>query len=145
MTRVIFERSFIRISPLFQAIRKNRLRTRYNSYVNCSGGSRGGARGPPYFSTNLWAKGPKKSFWRPCPPPPPYLRFWMTGPHLSQGPDPALNCSRTRQTRRSINDLFVGPLPLSLIDRQMSEYRPQINVVSVTLSLLVSNPANQIC
>ena len=65
--------------------------------------------------------------------------------HLSQGPDPALNCSRTRQTRRSINDLFVGPLPLSLIDPQMSEYRRQINVVSVTLSLLVSNPANQIC
>ena len=73
-------------------------------------------------------------------PPSPYLRFWMTGLHLFQGLDPALNCSTTRQTCRSINDLFVGPLPLSLIDRQMSEYRRQINVVSVTLSLLVSNP-----
>ena len=137
MTRAIFERSFIRISPLFQAIRKNRLRTRCNSYVNCSGGSRGGVRAPLIFRPNWGPKSRKHLFGD--------LRFWMTGPHLSHGLDPALNCSRTRQTRRSINDLSVGPLPLSLIDPQMSEYRRQINVVSVTLSLLVSNPANQIC
>ena len=137
MTRAIFERSFIRISPLFQAIRKNRLRTRCNSYVNCSGGSREGVRAPLIFRPNWNLFGDR--------PPRPYLRFWMTGPHLSHGLDPALNCSRTRQTRRSINDLSVGPLPLSLIDPQMSECRRQINVVSVTLSLLVSNPANQIC
>ena len=137
MTRAIFERSFIRISPLFQAIRKNRLRTRCNSYVNCSGGSREGVRAPLIFRPNWNLFGDR--------PPRSYLRFWMTGPHLSHSLDPALNCSRTRQTRRSINDLSVGPLPLSLIDPQMSECRRQINVVSVTLSLLVSNPANQIC
>ena len=106
----------------------------------------GKGSGPPLFLDQTEARRAENIFLETAPPPPPfYLRFWMTGPHLSQGPDPALNCSRTRQTRRSINDLSVGPLPLSLIDPQMSEYRRQINVVSVTLSLLVSNPANQIC
>ena len=120
-----------------------------------TGGARGAIRmltavadlgegsGPPLFLDQTEARRAENIFLETAPPP--YLRFWMTGPHLSQGPDPALNCSRTRQTRRSINDLSVGPLPLSLIDPQMSEYRRQINVVSVTLSLLVSNPANQIC
>ena len=154
MTRAIFERSFIRISPLFHAIRKNWRRAQFNSYVNCwriEGRDPGGPGAPLIFRLNWGPKGRKNLFGDrrppppPPPPPPPNLSFWMTRPHLSQGPDPALNCSRTRQTCRSINDLFVGPLPLSLIDPQMSEYRPQINVVSLTLSLLVSNPANQIC
>ena len=136
MTRAIFKRSFIRISPLFHAIGKNRRRAQFNSYVNCSGGSRKGA--PLIFRLNWGPKGRKKLFGDRAPLP------------LSKVLDDrtrTLNCSRTRQTCRSINDLFVGPLPLSLIDRQMSEYRRQINVVSVTLSLLVSNPypANQIC
>ena len=136
MTRAIFKRSFIRISPLFHAIGKNRRRAQINSYVNCSGGSRKGA--PLIFRLNWGPKGRKKLFGDRAPLP------------LSKVLDDrtrTLNCSRTRQTCRSINDLFVGPLPLSLIDRQMSEYRRQINVVSVTLSLLVSNPypTNQIC
>ena len=103
----------------------------------------GKGSGPPLFLDQTEARRAENIFLETAPPA--YLRFWMTGPHLSHGLEPALNCSRTRQTRRSINDLSVGPLPLSLIDPQMSEYRRQINVVSVTLLLLVSNPANQIC
>ena len=48
-----------------------------------SGESRGGAHPPPpYFWTKLRPKGPFNSFGRqaPLPPPPPYLRVWMTGP-----------------------------------------------------------------
>ena len=33
----------------------------------------------PYFWTKLRPEGPKKIFWRPPPPLPPYLRVWMTG------------------------------------------------------------------
>ena len=58
-----------------------------------SGGSRGGTGGPgshPYFSTKMRPEVPKKCFSRP--PPPPFLRVWMTAPPhlLSQGLDPAL-------------------------------------------------------
>ena len=51
-----------------------------------------GGPAPPYFRTKLRPDGPKKFFWRPAPPPPPYLRVWMTAPLpiLSQGFDPAL-------------------------------------------------------
>ena len=35
---------------------------------------------PPYFLTKLRPEGRKKVFWRP-PPPPLYLRVWMTGLH----------------------------------------------------------------
>ena len=58
---------------------------------NYSGGSRGGARVPPLFLDQTVARGAEKIFfWNP--PPPPYLRVWMTGPPpLSQGLDPALD------------------------------------------------------
>ena len=43
---------------------------------------------PLIFRAN-WGPKDRKSFvWRP--PPPPYLRVWMTAPSLSQGLDPAL-------------------------------------------------------
>ena len=53
-----------------------------------SGGPRGGAGGPPplhplIFRPNWGPKGRKNSFGR-MPPHPPYLRVWMTAPHISQ-------------------------------------------------------------
>ena len=53
--------------------------------INNSGGSRGGARLPPYFWTKLR---PEENFF---PDHPPYLRAWMTAPPVSQGLDPAPN------------------------------------------------------
>ena len=42
---------------------------------------------PLIFSPNSRPKGWKKFFWdRPTPPPPPYLRVWMTAPSEGQGP-----------------------------------------------------------
>ena len=56
--------------------------------INNSVGSRRRARLPHYYWTKLR---PKEKFF-PDPPPPPYLRAWMTSPPpLSQGLDPALN------------------------------------------------------
>ena len=52
--------------------------------INNSGGSRRGARLPPYYWTKLR---PEEKFF-PDHPPPPYLRAWMTSPLLSQGLDP---------------------------------------------------------
>ena len=46
-----------------------------------------GPGSPPIFRPNWGPKGRKKFFWRP---PPPYQRFWMTAPPLSQGLDAAL-------------------------------------------------------
>ena len=58
-----------------------------------SGGSRGGVRGtrplPPYFLEQAEAQRTEKVLFGD-PPPPPYLRVWMTAPSLSQGLDPAL-------------------------------------------------------
>ena len=55
--------------------------------INNSGGSRRGARLPPYY----WAKlRPEEKFFPDHPPPPLYLRAWMTSPLLSLGLDPAL-------------------------------------------------------
>ena len=48
----------------------------------------GGGQVPPYFEPNWGPKGGK--FFGGRPPPPTYLRVWMTGPSLSQGVDPAL-------------------------------------------------------
>ena len=48
-----------------------------------------GGLAPPYFSTKMRPKGPKKFFWRP---PLPYLRVWMTAsPPLCEGLDLPLN------------------------------------------------------
>ena len=56
--------------------------------INNSGGYRGGARLPPYFWTKLR---PEEKLFPDHPPPPPlYLRAWMTSPLLSLGLDPAL-------------------------------------------------------
>ena len=54
--------------------------------INNSGGSRRGARLPPYYWTKLR---PEEKFFPDHSPP--YLRVWMTSPPLSQGLDPALN------------------------------------------------------
>ena len=48
----------------------------------------GGGQVPPYFGPNWGPKGGK--FFGGRPPPPTYLRVWMTGSSLSQGVDPAL-------------------------------------------------------
>ena len=53
--------------------------------INNSGGSRRGARLPPYFWTKLR---PEEKFFQTNPP---YLRAWMTAPPLSKGLDPAPN------------------------------------------------------
>ena len=62
-----------------------------------SGGSRGGARGPPLFLDKTEARRAKNLLFEtarhPPPPPPfPYLRVWMTvpSPELSEGLDPPL-------------------------------------------------------
>ena len=59
-----------------------------------SGGSRGGvweAQSPLIFSPNGGPKGLKKIL-ETSPPPPPFLRVWMTAPHpLSQGLNLALS------------------------------------------------------
>ena len=61
--------------------------------ITLSGGSRGGARAPPYFSTKVRPEGPKKIIFGGRSPPHPYLRVWMTGtsspPPFSRGLDPA--------------------------------------------------------
>ena len=44
---------------------------------------------PPYFWTKMRPEGLKNS----PPPHPLYLTVWMTGPLLSQGLDPAMNCA----------------------------------------------------
>ena len=53
-------------------------------HETASGGSRGGVRGtrplPPYFYSKLRPKGHKTFCLEPTPPPPPYLRVWMTPP-----------------------------------------------------------------
>ena len=51
-----------------------------------SGVSRGGPPPPIIFRRNWGPKGRKYIFFKP-PPSPPYLRFWMTGPPLSEGLD----------------------------------------------------------
>ena len=57
-----------------------------------SGGSRGGARVPPYFIPNWGSKGRKKFFWYYLPPfvrvwmsapPPPYLKVWIRHWYIS--------------------------------------------------------------
>ena len=50
-----------------------------------SGGSRGGARwdqASPLFLDQIGARRDEKFFWRPAPPPPPYLRAWMINSQL---------------------------------------------------------------
>ena len=86
-------------SGYFKKFLTSLLQVKFIVIVICTGGSRGGGRGarPTYFKSKLRPEGPNKIFWRP--PPPPFLRVWMTGP-LSpppQGLDPALIWSQARR------------------------------------------------
>ena len=57
---------------------------------NCQWPLQGGAC-PPLFLDQTEAQRAKKTFFRDCPPPSPYLRVWMTRPSsLSEGLDPSL-------------------------------------------------------
>ena len=86
-------------SGYFKKFLTSLLQVKFIVIVICSGGSRGGGLGarPTYFKSKLRPEGPNKIFWRP--PPPPFLRVWMTGPPppLSQRLDPALIWSQARR------------------------------------------------
>ena len=52
-----------------------------------------------YFEAKLRPEGPKRNLGRP-PPPPPYLRVWMTAPTpLSEGLDPPMLVATLELTR----------------------------------------------
>ena len=83
------EGSVVNLDSIFSHYRDERREEKHThkSYVTAtksSGGSRGGAREPapppPLFLDQTGARrpGPKKWVWRP-PPPPSFLRVWMTG------------------------------------------------------------------
>ena len=84
-----------------------------------------GGPGPPLFLDKNEARRAEKNFFKAdSPPPPPYLRVWMTGPHhpIFEGLDPPLlrnpeSCVFGIQLKESRIPLTIGIQNLSSSDK----------------------------